>query len=446
MHIAIVTAGGAGMFCGSCMHDNTWARALLATGAEVSLIPTYTPLRVDEQNHSSSRVFFGGINVYLDYRSALWRKIPRWLTRWLDAPAVINLATRFGISNDAHHLGALTVAMLEGAAGPEHQEVAEFVEFVGTQLRPDVICFSNALLAGAVPSLKERFSGPVFCILQGDDIFLEELIEPYKQQALAQLRRLAQQFDGFLVHSLYYRDFMADYLDVPPEKFQQIPLGIDLAGHDGEPREEPRRPFTFGYFARICPEKGLHHLVEAFRTLHRAHPETRLRAGGYLGSRDKRYFRELQRAAGDLGTAFEYVGSPRGHAEKVAFLKSLDVLSVPTVYREPKGLYVLEALANGVPVVQPRHGAFSELIAGTEGGILVEPGNAADLARALEQLLHDSELRLQLARSGQENVRRHYDPATMAARSIEIFRRALAPAAPASREFAADASPSGFPA
>ena len=58
MHIAIITAGGAGMFCGSCMHDNSWAKGLLAAGVEVSLLPMYTPIRVDEEDQTSTPVFF----------------------------------------------------------------------------------------------------------------------------------------------------------------------------------------------------------------------------------------------------------------------------------------------------------------------------------------------------------------------------------------------------
>ena len=420
MHIAIVTAGGAGMFCGSCMHDNTWARALTSAGVEVSLIPTYTPIRVDEQDQSTGPVFFGGINVYLDYRSSLWRKIPKLFTRWLDAPWIINLVTRNFISNDAQHLGALTVAMLQGDTGPEQSQTAELVEFLGRELRPDAVCFSNALLAGALPSLKRSFSGPVYCTLQGDDIFLESLVEPYRRQALERLWKLVPEFDRFLVHSDYYRRFMSEYLHIPTDKFDLLPLGIDLAGHDGQPRLQAGDPFTIGYFARICPEKGLHQLMDAFRLLHQKYPRTRLRAGGYLGPRDQEYFRGVVRAAADLGGAFEYVGSPDREG-KVAFLKSLDVLSVPTVYREPKGIYVLEALANGVPVVQPRHGAFPEMLEATAGGLLVEPGNPADLARAFEELLNNPDLRLRLARTGQENVRRRFDSNALARGTLEVL-------------------------
>ncbi len=424
MHIALITAGGAGMFCGSCMHDNTWARALMAQGHRVTLIPTYTPIRVDEENLSSTDVFLGGINVYLDYRLPFWRKIPRGLTRWLDAPWVINLATRMSVSNNAGQLGALTLAMLDGESGPLKREIEELVAFVARDLQPDVICFSNALLVGVLRTLRAEFDGHIFCTLQGDDIFLKDLPEKYRGPAVAMVHQRALDFDGFLVHSGYYRDFMAEYLNLPAERFHQIPLGIDLAGHDGQVKTEPQNPFTIGYFARICPEKGLHLLVEAFRLLHQRHPQTRLVAGGYLGTRDRKYFKELKRSARDLGQAFEYAGSPESHAEKVRLLQSFDVMSVPTEYHEPKGLPVLEALANGVPVVQPAHGAFPELIEATGGGKLVPPNDPEALAEALETLMLDADLRRELATTGQANVRKSFTLEALAEQTARILSEA----------------------
>lgn len=413
MHIALITAGGAGMFCGSCMHDNTLARALLELGCEVSLIPTYTPIRVDEPNVSQRQVLLGGINIALDVRWPLWQRLPRGFTHWFDAPWLINLATRLGVSPDAAKLGQLTIATLEGDAGPERNEVDEFARFV-RDLRPDVVCYSNALLVGTLRRLRRDFPGPVYCLLQGDDLFLESLVEPYQSQARELLRAQAGGFTGFLVHSEYYREFMADYLQISPNRFRVVPLGIDVAGHDGQPREQPRDPATVGYFARICPEKGVQQLLAAFRILHQRRPQTQLRVGGYLAARDAAWFKGVLRDAADLGPAFRYIGSPPDHAAKVQFLKSLDLFSVPTVYREPKGLYVLEALANGVPVVQPRHGAFPELIAATQGGVLVNPQDPPDLARGLEELLDNPTRRFELARSGHRNVFALYDQRTMA--------------------------------
>jgi glycosyltransferase involved in cell wall biosynthesis len=421
MHIAIITAGGAGMFCGSCMHDNTLARSLIAAGHRVTLIPTYTPIRVDEENVSTRHVFLGGINVYLDALVPFWNRLPRFLVRWLDTPWILRLVTKFAISTSGSKLGRLTVALLKGDHGPQAREIDELVSFLGTELKPDVVCFSNALLAGVLPRLRQAYSGRIVCLLQGDDIFLNDLIEPYRTSALKLLREHARLFDRFLVHSVYYREMMADMLELDRDKMQVVPLGIDLAGHEGVPREQPGEPFTIGYFARICPEKGLHQLVEAFRIVHRANPNTRLVAAGYLGTRDHVYFENLVRSAADLGDAFHYAGSPPGHAGKVGFLKSLDVLSVPTTYREPKGLYVLEALANGVPVVQPRHGAFPELLDATGGGLLVNPDDPADLARGLMELIGNPARRLELSRNGQTAVRESFDAAKMAERTVQAL-------------------------
>ncbi len=414
------------MFCGSCMHDNTLANALMAAGTDVSLVPTYTPIRVDENNASEQHVHLGGINVYLESRSRIWRAMPGFLKRWVDASWAINFATKFGVSNNAKQLGELTLDMLAGEEGPERRAIESLVEHL-VALNPDVIIFSNALLCGILRTLKRRFTGAVYVLLQGDDVFLDDLPAAYREKSIAAVSERAAEFDGYLVHSHYYRDFMAQYLQLPTEKFHRVPLGIDLSGHDGLPDARNNDRFTVGYFARICPEKGLHNLVAGFRLFHREHPDSVLKAGGSLTKKDARYFREISRSAKPLGDAFEHIGSPATHREKVDFLKSLDVLSVPTTYREPKGLYVLEALANGVPVVQPRHGAFPELIAATGGGLLVEPGDPEDLARSFSELYHNAEQRMQLAKTGQDNVRQLFDPATMATQTLAVFHGRLQP-------------------
>lgn len=421
MHIAIITAGGAGMFCGSCMHDNTWARALQQAGCEVTLLPTYTPIRLDEPDQSTTPIFLGGVNVYLDSRLPGWRSVPRAFTRWLDAPWLINAVSRLSIRYDMRKLGDLALATLAGEQGPQSRAFAELADFIGQKLRPDVVVFSNALLCGGLRLLKEQFGGPVYCTLQGDDVFLDALPSSHKSRAIAAVSVRAADFDGFFAHSRFYSEYMASYLSLPESRFHQIPLGIDLSGHDGQPGGRSAEPFTVGYFARIARVKGLHRLVEAFLKLHQRQPAARLRVGGFLGGPERAYFKEVCRAARPLGIAFEYVGSPATHAEKVAFYKSVDVLSVPTEFLEPKGLYVLEALANGVPVVQPRHGAFPELLEATGGGRLVTPGDADELADVLEELMADADTRYSLGATGQINVREQFNPEVMAAATLDVL-------------------------
>jgi glycosyltransferase involved in cell wall biosynthesis len=180
----------------------------------------------------------------------------------------------------------------------------------------------------------------------------------------------------------------------------------------------------------VCPEKGLHHLVDAFIRL-RALPEApacQLRVSGWLGDNNLQYFKDqwakLERA--NLAEDFKYVESP-DHASKVRFLQSIDVLSVPTTYHEPKGIYLLEAWANGVPVVQPAHGSFPELIEATGGGLLVPADEPSSLASALRHLLDDHEKRRRLGKLGHDAVRERFDAATMARQTALVYERLLKP-------------------
>src|SRR5881394_1663230 len=77
--ICILAAGAGGMYCGSCMRDNALAAALKRLGHDVTLIPLYTPLKTDAPSVSGKRVFFGGVNIYLQHASKLFRRTPRFL-------------------------------------------------------------------------------------------------------------------------------------------------------------------------------------------------------------------------------------------------------------------------------------------------------------------------------------------------------------------------------
>ena len=430
MHVAIITAGGAGMFCGSCMHDNAWARALQTNGTEISLIPLYTPLKLDEQSVAEQQVFLGGINVYLNTRYRWWRALPRFLQRWVDRPRVIQWATGFGISNDARELGELTLATLAGTEGPLKNAIDELASHIAA-LKPDVVCFSNLMIAVALRSLRTSFPGPLVGILQGDDLFLDSLVEPYRSQAVGLMQKHIGVFDRLVTHSAYYRDYMANYLQFDPGRCALLPLAIDSTPHHGLPRPRDHRPPTVGYFARIAPEKGLHHLVDAMLLLQQEIPDVHLMAAGHLSKQHHGYFQELQLKAQPLGARFRYHGSPATQAEKSAFLQKCHLLSVPAPYHEPKGLYVLEANANGIPVVQPRHGAFPELILSTGGGSLVDPDDPRALAEGLKHLLLNEPVRLQLATNGHRNVRANHDTTTLARKSVLLFEELLNPSSPA---------------
>jgi glycosyltransferase involved in cell wall biosynthesis len=429
MRIAYITAGAAGMFCGSCMHDNTLVAALAAAGHDALLVPTYTPIRTDEDDVSQRRIFLGGINVYLQEKFALFRHTPWIVDRVLDARRLLRWVSRFAVNTRYEDLGELTVSMLQGEHGHQRKEVAKLARWLKTDVKPEIVNLTNVLLSGLVHQVKAELNAPVLGTLQGDDVFLDALPEPHRSRALALIKEHCREMDGFIATSYYYADYMSRYLDIARDRISVVYPGLNLRDHGG-PRPEPNGAlFTVGYFARICPEKGLHVLAEAFRLMQEqpSAPTARLRVSGWLGANHQVYFDDVRRTltAAGLGDRFEYVASP-DHASKVRFLQSVDVLSVPTVYREPKGLYVLEALANGVPVVEPRHGSFPELMEATGGGLLVEPNDPGGLAAALRSLADDGGHRAELGRKGKEAVHRRFHAAAMAEETVNIYRKYVA--------------------
>ncbi|MCX7824056.1 MAG: glycosyltransferase family 4 protein [Verrucomicrobiae bacterium] len=428
MRIAYIAAGAAGMYCGACIHDNTLATALAQLGHDVPLIPTYTPTRTDERNVSLPRVFFGGVNVYLQQKFALFRHTPWWLDRVLDSPALLRLASRFAGRTHPAELGELTVSMLRAEEGNQRKELKKLIAWLKGHVRPQIVCLTNALLVGLAREIKRELRVPVICGLPGEDLFLDGLPEPSRAQAHALLRDRSRDADGFIAMSHYYADLMANYLGVGRERIHVVWPGLNLDGCKLRPRTTNHESrVTIGYFARIAPEKGLHLLCEAYRLLRQipgVRP-TRLRAGGWLGDRDYLSAIERDMTAWGLAGEFEYVGE-LDRERKIEFLQSLDLFSMPTVHPEPKGLPVLEAMANGAPVVQPDHGAFPELIRATGGGVLVKPKDPQALADGLATLVRDDVLRAELGRHGLEMVHRDFSDQRMAEQTLEIFRAYLA--------------------
>jgi glycosyltransferase involved in cell wall biosynthesis len=300
------------------------------------------------------------------------------------------------------------------------------MEWMKTEAKPDLVNLTNLLIGGLAPAIKRDLGIPVLVTLQGDDLFLNHLEEPYKSQVITEMKRLARQVDGFVVNSEYYAQEMAALLEEPREKFHLVPLGLKLSDFEtvGPSHGGSEGGQTIGYLARICPEKGLHLLVDAFIRL-RGWPDTMhctLQVAGWLGADDREYFEEQVeklRGAGLL-EAFDYRGV-LDREEKLAFYDGLDVFSVPAIYREPKGLYVLEALASGVPVVLPAHGIFPEMIEQTGGGELVDPGSAGALAEKIGLLLHDENRRRKLSVRGRERVFERFSADEMARATLDLY-------------------------
>ncbi|MBA3269221.1 MAG: glycosyltransferase family 4 protein [Acidobacteria bacterium] len=424
MNVLSITAGAADMFCGSCLRDNALAAELIARGHVVTLLPVYTPTLSDEPNMSAGRpVFFGGISVYLQQHLAIFRHTPWLLDKLWDSPAVIRKFTNGAIGVDPRLLGALTVSTLRGESGLQRKEVQKLVHWLTGEPRPDVVNLPNSMLIALAAPIKRALQRPVVVTLQGDDLFLEGLTEPYKAQALELIRQQVRDVDLFVSVSEYYTSYMADYLRIPRDKLRTVPLGVNV--NDFESRAPlARAPFTVGYFARVAPEKGLHNLAEAYRLMRqeRGLPPSRLVAAGYIGPGQRSYLEGIERTLATWGLAgeFHYAGTV-DRDSKARFLRSLDVLSVPSGYHEPKGLYLLEAMASGVPVVQPNHGAFPEILQRTGGGLLSASERPADVADGLMAVWNDPTGAAQLGAQGAAGVRNAYTISQMTDAMLQVY-------------------------
>ncbi len=431
MRIAYITAGAGGMYCGSCMKDNALATAINQLGHECLLIPCYTPLRLDDSEASNSPVFLSGLTLFLQEKYTWLRKLPGFLSRLLAQPWLLKKVTGSTVKIEASQLAPMTLSLLRGTNGHQKQEIQRLTDWLAREVKPDIVLITAALISGIIPELKRALGVPILTTLQGDDIFLEELPAEPRAQAIALIQQNCTHTAGHIATCQYYADFMANYLGLARETIHVVYPGINLHGFPTERQDagvddtkRSTQPLTIGYLARIAPEKGFHLLVDALCLLNRQEglPPWRFRAAGYLAGYRKNYLEEKRNKAvqDGWGDRFEYLGEPN-RIQKVEFLQTLDLLSVPTLYREPKGLYVLEALACGVPAVLPRHGSFPEWIELTGGGLLVEPNDAQALANGLVTLLRDDVERRRLGMTGQKAVHTHHSAKVMAEETMKVL-------------------------
>ncbi len=436
------------MYCGNCFRDNALVAALRRQGHEVLMVPLYLPMTLDEENQSAGTpTFFGGINVYLQQQSAFFRRAPKWLHSLLDSPFLLKLAAGRAAKTRAADVGELSLSMLRGEEGNQVRELDELVAWLKTQPRPDVVLLSNALLVGFTRRLKSELGCKVVCNLQGEDAFLDSMPSPMREQVWSLLAERCRDCDLFLAPTRYFGDTMAKRLGLPADKVKVVFNGISLEGYGSnqysvisdQSKGAASAPAlnteycslntspTLGYFARMCREKGLDLLVETFIELKRRGtvPGLKLKVGGGCGPSDEAFVAQLKahlRRAGCLEDVTFHPNLTR--EEKVSFLQSLTVFSVPALYGEGFGLYLIEVLAAGVPVVQPRHAAFPELVEATGGGVIAE-ANAAALATGIEGLLLDPARLRSLGDAGRKAVGERFTMEQMARGVVAACRGAF---------------------
>ncbi len=426
MRFLYLTPGTGSYYCGTCMRDNTLVTALRALGHDATLLPLYMPPSLDEPSAAlGTPVMMGGVNAYLQQKSALFRHTPRWIDQIFDSPAVLAAAGKRAGATSPQELGDITLSMMMGENGHQKKEIERLAQWARSNTKPDVICLSNGLLLGVAHRLKDEFDVPIVCCFQGEDSFMDALNEPFKAQTWQAMSERARECEALIAISQYYSDVMTGRMNLTAP-MHVVYNGINLDGFESAPRA-PENP-TLGFFARNCAAKGLGRVVEAFILLKQrgAIANLKLRVSGTRAMGDEKYIAAQQekiRAAGFEADA-EFL-PPLSRSEKIAFLQSLSVLSVPTAYAEAFGLYLLEAWACGVPVVQPKSGAFPELIERTGGGVLCEPNNVASLADGIENVLSNPVKAREMGENARQIVQREFSARKMAENFLSVVQPLL---------------------
>ncbi len=407
MKVAYVIPGsGLKFYCQNCFRDNALIQSIASLGHDVVKVPMYLPSDLDSDgNIAHTPVFYGAINVYLKEKLPLYRHAPEWMESIFDSPALLGLASKKSSSTRPTGLEELTLSMLLGEKGHMASELDHLIQYLKKEVAPDVVHLSNALLLGLVHRIKNDLGAGVVCSLQDENEWVDLMDEHYQQQVWDLMAEKAADVDLFVTTSRFYSEKSQKQLKLPADRIRVVYGGMDLDRY--EISTLPFNPPVIGYLCRMSEYFGLGILVDAFLKLKkdRQFKDLKLHLTGGYTSDDKSFVNGmLKKIAEDGFTNDVIVFSEFCKESRIKFLKSLTLLSVPVPTGESFGAYQIEALAAGVPIVQPNVGCYPEIVEATQGGVLYEPNTGEKLADAIASLLSDQEKVRKLGEQGREVV------------------------------------------
>jgi glycosyltransferase involved in cell wall biosynthesis len=425
MHI--IPGSGGSFYCGNCLRDSKYVEALRKSDHRVVKLPMYLPLFADE--HDLSReipVFYGAISIYLKQQFPVFRKAPRWFDRALNSKPMLKLASRFAGSTRAKGLEEMTVSMLLGEEGQQKEELQTMVDWIVENCSPDVIHLSNALLLGLAHQLRERLGVPVICSLQDEDVWVDVMKPSAAESVWKLMSKKADHVDAFISVSEFYAGVMKEKMSLPADKVASVHIGVDPADYTFKPASEKKR--NIGYVSRMCHENGLDILVDAFILLKKKEgfeDVNLVLTGGSTGD-DRKFLSDLRQRIRENGlhdqVEFHEDFEEQGLRE---YFEKVSVVSVPVRNGEAFGIYLLECMASGIPVVQPALGAFAEIVELAGGGAIYPENTPEELAAALAELLSDPAKMERLSRAGREGVEKHFHIDVQAERMLKVYKNAV---------------------
>ena len=426
--IQITPGSGDNFYCENCLRDQSLQRALNSQGHDINMVPLYLPIKLDSPEVSiDAPIFFGGVNVYLQQKMGLFRKTPRWVDSIFDNRALLSRVSKKAGMTSSRDLEETTLSMLKGEDGNQAKELDRLVEWLSTNVEtPDVIILSNILLGGLASSLKKRLQVPVLCLLQDEDAFVDGMEEPYSKEAWELLRKCTREIDAFISVSKTYAKRIAPRLKLDENRIHTVYMGIELK--DFHPADSPPERSVIGFLSRMCPQRGLDILVDTFIMLKKDQKlkDCQLQICGGQSRADASFLRyirhrlESEGVAGDVLFIPEFLGEARRQ-----WLRELSVLCVPEREEAAYGLYAMEAMAAGVPIVVPRIGIFPELIDLTGGGELVDFNSPRFFAALVSPLLLDPDSAHRMGQKGRRGIEEHFDVEKNAIKLIRVLEKVI---------------------
>ena len=419
----IIPGSGNNFYCGYFLRYSKYVGAIQDLGHQVVKIPMYLPLFSDESDANNIPLFYGAISIYLKQLYPFLRKAPAWFDRLMNAKPMLKLAARMSGSTRAKGLGELTVSMLMGEHGEQRAELDRMVTWIADHCEPDVIHLSNALLLGLAGRIKEKLNVPVVCSLQDEDVWVDVMKPAFRDRAWELMREDADHVDLFVAVSDFYGEVMKERMNLPAEKIQSIHLGVLPEDYPDTPVESKGR--NIGFISRMNHENGLDILVDAFIQLKQksGFEDVRLVLTGGSTGDDVKYIKSNRKKITRAGL-MEFVDFHVDFidAGRMEFFRKVSVVSVPVRMGEAFGLYLVEAMASGVPVVQPAHGAFPEIIGVTGGGITYEENIPEKLAASLEKILGDAALLRQKSLDARSGTQDRFNITRQSGKMIDAYQ------------------------
>jgi len=420
----IIPGSGGSFYCGNCLRDSKYVPALKALGHEVVKLPMYLPLFANNQEENDTPVFYGAVSIYLKQLYPVFRNAPEWVDKILNAKPMLKLAAKYSGSTNAKGLEEMTVSMLMGEDGQQSEELERMVDWIAGHYKPDIIHLSNALLLGLAFTIKRRLKTILICSLQDEDVWIDVMKPRFRNHIWSLMQKSVAYVDGFIAVSDYYAGQMKERMLIPAEKLTSIHIGVDPSDYFPQPIENKKR--TIGFISRMCADNGLDILVDAFIALKKRKgfaDVTLVITGGATGV-DTNYINEIKASIRKHHLTEQVFFHDDFSAEGLtAFYEKVSVISVPVRNGEAFGIYLLESMASGVPVIQPSLGAFPEIIRISGGGVLYEPNEPAALTQALADTLSNPALLQKLSLDGIKGVETAFDISTQAAKMVRYYEQ-----------------------